>query len=78
MKKKIFLSDFNILSIQRNLKILGIFSRLFMRDKKRKYLRLLPYTWKLLVLRMKDNPYLYDYYKYLKKNISNKIRNKKF
>ena len=78
MKKKIFLSDFNILSIQRNLKILGIFSRLFMRDKKRKYLRLLPYTWKLLDLRMKDNPYLYDYYKYLKKNISKKIRNKKF
>ena len=55
MKKKNFLSDFNILSIQRNLKILGIFSRLFMRDKKRKYLRLLPYTWKLLDLRMKSN-----------------------
>ena len=78
MKKKIFLNDFNILSIQRNLKILGIFSRLFIRDKKRQYLRLLPYTWKLLDLRMKNNPFLNDYYKYLKNNISKKIRNKKF
>ena len=78
VKKKIFLNDFNILSIQRNLKILGIFSRLFIRDKKRQYLRLLPYTWKLLDLRMKNSPFLNDYYKYLKNNISKKIRNKKF
>ena len=78
IKKKEFIHDFNILSVQRNLKILGIFSRLFMRDKKKQYLRLLPYTWKLLDLRMKNNPFLNNYYNYLKNNISKKNRNKKF
>ena len=47
-----FLEDFKILSVQRSLKIIGIFSRLFIRDKKRKYLRFIPYTWKLLETRM--------------------------
>ena len=32
---KKFLEDFNILSVQRSLKIIGIFSRLFLRDKKK-------------------------------------------
>ena len=49
-----FLEDFNILSVQRNLKIIGIFSRLFKRDKKSQYLKLIPYTWKLLNMRMKS------------------------
>ena len=52
-KKEDFINDFNILSIQRSLKIIGIFSRLFKRDKKKKYLRLIPYAWKLLELRLK-------------------------
>ena len=43
-----------ILSVQRSLKIIGIFSRLYKRDKKNKYLKLIPYTWKLLELRMKS------------------------
>ena len=47
-----FLEDFNILSVQRNLKIIGIFSRLFTRDKKKQYLKLIPYTWQLLNMRM--------------------------
>ena len=47
-----FLLDFNILSVQRNLKIIGIFSRLYARDKKSKYLKLIPYAWKLLESRM--------------------------
>ena len=40
--------------MQRNLKIIGIFSRLFKRDKKKQYLKLIPYTWKLLEIRSKD------------------------
>ena len=56
-KKNDFINDFSILSIQRSLKIIGIFSRLFKRDKKKKYLKLIPYTWKLLELRMKDNTF---------------------
>ena len=54
LNKKHFLNDFNILSVQRNLKIIGIFSRLYKRDKKGQYLKLIPYAWKLLESRMKS------------------------
>ena len=47
-----FSEDFNILSVQRSLKIIGIFSRLHLRDKKNHYLKLIPYTWKLLEMRL--------------------------
>ena len=47
-------NDFDILSIQRNLKILGIFVRLFKRDKKSTYLKYLPYTWSLINRRLKN------------------------
>ena len=52
LNSKIFLEDFNILSVQRSLKIIGIFSRLFKRDGKKQYLKLIPYTWQLLEMRM--------------------------
>jgi len=48
-------NDFDILSVQRNLKILGIFVRLFKRDNKLNYLKYLPYTW-LLIERRMTNP----------------------
>ena len=47
-------NDFDILSVQRNLKILGIFVRLYKRDKKSNYLKYLPYTWSLIERRMKN------------------------
>ena len=47
-------NDFDILSMQRNLKILGIFVRLFKRDNKLNYLKYLPYTWLLVEKRMKN------------------------
>ncbi len=47
-------NDFDILSVQRNLKILGIFVRLYKRDNKDNYLKYLPYTWKLIELRMQN------------------------
>ena len=47
-------NDFDILSVQRNLKILGIFVRLYKRDKKPNYLKYLPYTWLLIESRMKN------------------------
>ena len=47
-------NDFDILSVQRNLKILGIFYRLNKRDRKPQYLKYLPYTWNLIELRMKN------------------------
>ena len=72
---KKFLIDFNILSIQRSLKIIGIFSRLFKRDRKDKYLKLIPHTWKLLELRMNSKIFL-NLRKILDDNISQKIRKK--
>jgi Predicted phosphotransferase related to Ser/Thr protein kinases len=42
---KKFRNDFEIISILRNLKIIGIFTRLAIRDNKKKYLKLIPYTW---------------------------------
>ena len=54
-KNKINLkNDFDILSVQRNLKILGIFVRLCKRDNKSNYLKYLPYIWNLLELRLKN------------------------
>tara|TARA_Y100000590_G_scaffold467111_1_gene644844 strand:+ start:523 stop:1491 length:969 start_codon:yes stop_codon:yes gene_type:complete len=70
-----FLQDFNILSVQRSLKIIGIFSRLFKRDKKKQYLRLIPYTWKLLEMRMNSEAFS-DLKKIFDVNIPKKIRNK--
>ena len=47
-------NDFDILSVQRNLKILGIFVRLSKRDGKNNYLKFLPYTWALIQRRLKN------------------------
>jgi len=65
-KEKNYLkNDFDILSVQRNLKILGIFVRLYIRDKKPNYLKYLPYTW-LLIDRRMQNP-IFDKLKILMK-----------
>ena len=50
-------NDFDILSVQRNLKILGIFVRLYKRDNKDNYLKFLPHTWTLIEKRL-QNPAL--------------------
>ena len=70
-----FLEDFNILSVQRSLKIIGIFSRLFKRDKKNQYLKFIPYTWQLLTMRM-DSEIFLELKKILDNNISKKLRKK--
>ena len=63
-----FINDFEILSVLRNLKIIGIFTRLAKRDKKRKYLKLIPYAWKLIDNRIKKNPNFHDLRNFLQKN----------
>ena len=65
--KSQFINDFEILSVLRNLKIIGIFTRLAKRDKKIKYLKLIPYAWKLIDNRVKNNPNLYDLKNFFKK-----------
>ncbi|RZO47991.1 MAG: hypothetical protein EVA76_04820, partial [Candidatus Pelagibacterales bacterium] len=74
-KSKDFLEDFNILSVQRSLKIIGIFSRLFIRDKKKNYLKFIPYTWRLLEMRMKPEIF-YELRKIFAENIPNKFKKK--
>ena len=46
-----FKIDFEILSVLRNLKIIGIFMRLALRDNKKKYLKLIPYLWEMIEYR---------------------------
>ena len=70
-------NDFDILSVQRNLKILGIFFRLYLRDNKKEYLKYLPYVWTLLEKRMKNNIFN-NLEKILSKAISKKLRKKRF
>jgi N-acetylmuramate 1-kinase len=72
--KKKFLEDFNILSVQRNLKIIGIFSRLYKRDNKKQYLKLIPYAWKTVEMRMESKLFS-ELKKIIDNNISKKKRN---
>ena len=73
--KVILLNDFQILSVIRNMKIIGIFARLAARDKKMKYLKLIPYAWKLIELRIKNNQIFDGLRRALDLNFSKKIRN---
>ncbi len=50
-----FANDFEILSVLRNLKIIGIFMRLAVRDNKKKYIKMIPYAWEMINYRMKKN-----------------------
>ena len=75
-KKKDLKNDFDILSVQRNLKILGIFVRLHVRDKKSNYLKFLPYTWKLIEMRLK-NPIFYNLKNLIDELISKKKRKRR-
>ena len=72
--KKKFTNDFEILSILRNLKIIGIFTRLAIRDNKKKYLRLIPYTWSLINLRINKNQLFKELKDLLKKNFKTQIK----
>jgi len=69
------LNDFEVLSVLRNMKIIGIFTRLAIRDKKKRYLKLIPYTWKLIELRLKNNTIFNNLKKILDLNFSKEVRN---
>jgi len=71
--KKKMKNDFEILSILRNLKIIGIFSRLAIRDKKKDYLKLIPYAWNLISLRIDQNEIFSDLKKLLKNNLKKNL-----
>ena len=77
INKVILLNDFEILSVIRNMKIIGIFARLAARDKKVQYLKLIPYAWKLIELRFKNNEIFDNLKRVLDLNFSKEIRNSK-
>ena len=72
---KNFKNDFEILSVLRNLKIIGIFTRLSIRDEKDNYLKLIPYAWKLIELRIDRNEKFIELKVILDKYFSKKVRN---
>ena len=63
-----FKEDFEILSILRNLKIIGIFTRLAFRDDKKKYIKLIPHAWEMIDYRLKQNKIFKDLKLLLKNN----------
>ena len=73
LNKYKFKNDFEILSILRNLKIIGIFTRLALRDNKKNYLKLIPYAWKLIDLRINENELFIDLKNLLSQNFKRKI-----
>jgi len=77
INKNILLNDFEILSVLRNMKIIGIFTRLAVRDKKKKYLSLIPHAWKLIELRIKNNKIFDNLKRALDLNFSKELRNLK-
>ena len=71
-------NDFEILSVLRNLKIIGIFTRLALRDRKKKYMRMIPYAWKMIEQRVSKNLIFKDLKFNLDKYFTKKIRLKKW
>ncbi len=78
INKKNFKNDFDVLSVLRNLKIIGIFARLSSRDKKHYYLKLIPHAWKLIENRINNNEVFNDLKLFLDNNFSKKVRQKKW
>ena len=69
-----FKNDFEILSVLRNLKIIGIFTRLALRDKKKNYLKLIPYAWSLINNRINENKIFENLKNLLNQNFKGKIK----
>ena len=72
-----FRNDFEILSVLRNLKIIGIFTRLSIKDKKHSYLKMIPYAWKMINERRKDNSHFKELNNFLVKYFPKQIIHKK-
>ena len=71
-------NDFEILSVLRNLKIIGIFTRLAVRDKKTRYMKMIPYAWNIIEKRTSKNLIFKDLKLKLNKYFSKKLRLKKW
>jgi aminoglycoside/choline kinase family phosphotransferase len=68
VEKEQFILDYKILSLQRNIKILGIFARLVLRDNKKQYLDLMPRVLELVKIRAFSNdPIFFEMGNFLRK-----------
>ena len=67
--------DFQIISLQRNIKILGIFVRLGIRDGKTNYLEFIPHLWQLVESRI-DHPTLSELKLWLQTHCPPELRRK--
>jgi len=76
LDKEKFINDFDILSVLRNFKIIGVFSRLSKRDKKHNYLKLIPHAWQLIEDRINNNNKFKDLKYIMDKNFPKTIRKK--
>jgi N-acetylmuramate 1-kinase len=74
LNKDEFLTNYCILGAQRNLKIIGIFTRLCKRDNKPNYLKFIPRVWKYLENDLRAVPELSRLKEFLDKNFSSEIR----
>ena len=74
ISKSKFRNDFEILSVLRNFKIIGIFTRLSKRDKKNVYLKMIPYAWQLIDDRRNSNLQFKELNLFLEKYFPKKIR----
>lgn len=74
INKSKFRNDFEILSVLRNFKIIGIFTRLSRRDKKHKYLKKIPYAWQMIDERRKISNNFKELNTFLDKYFSKNIK----
>ena len=66
-----------VMAMQRHTKVIGIFVRLYMRDKKEKYLKMIPLVWELTERHL-SNPVFADYRKWLNTYIPKNLRHSVF
>lgn len=66
-----------ILAVQRHTKVIGIFARLAIRDKKTNYLKYIPDSWKMLESHL-QNRHLKHFQKWLDKYVDKNLRHKPF
>ena len=71
--KELFMRSYHITAVKRHLRVIGIFSRLKMRDGKSKYLEHIPRIWRLLESHL-DLSYMQPLKNWLDKNVPQEFR----
>ena len=77
INKNYFKNDFEILSVLKILKIIGIFTRLAIRDNKKKYLKMIPLGLELIESRINNNIIFYNLKNCLDNNFTKTCKDEK-